>query len=371
MMTKLSYKTAGVNIDTANSTKKELAKILDTQDGGLLNKVGAFATLYDGSFPGYKHPVLVFKTEEPGTKQKLAFENNSIETLCYDLVGHLINDAIVMGAKPLSVQDCIVCGKMDKEIVLKIVSSLAQACRENECLLTGGETSEQPGVIGEGTYILTANIAGVVEKDNIIDGSKIEAGDVVLALPSSGLHTNGISLVRKIMEQSPEILNEKIGGKSFLETVLTPHFCYYKCLKDLFGNEGLVGLAHITGGGIKENLNRILPKNLDAVVDIKKVKVLEIFRILKKFGNLEDADMFRAFNMGVGIVAVVKANFVEDAIKHLKAFGVHAYPIGKIIKGNGQVIFEINGSRTKSRTHKINKIMKLIKGIINIKGNVA
>src|SRR3990167_1106821 len=177
-MQKLSYKNSGVDIDVANSTKSNIAKVMRVQNKKVLNRVGAFATLYDATFPEYKHPVLVFKTEEPGTKQKLALENNSIETLCYDLVGHLINDAIVMGAKPLSVQDCIVCGKMDKEIVFKIVSSLEQACRENECLLTGGETSEQPGVIGEGTYILTANIAGVVEKDNIIDGSKIEAGDV-------------------------------------------------------------------------------------------------------------------------------------------------------------------------------------------------
>ncbi|HBB49437.1 TPA: phosphoribosylformylglycinamidine cyclo-ligase [Candidatus Nomurabacteria bacterium] len=339
-MQKLSYKNSGVNIDVANNTKSGIAKVLDGQNKNVLNRVGAFATLYDGTFPGYKNPILVFKTEEPGTKQKLAIENNSLETIAYDLIGHLINDTVVMGAKPLSVQDCIVCGKMEKKVILKIVSSLAKACKENGCLLTGGETSEQPGVVPKGIYILTASITGVVEKDSIIDGSKIKEGDTVLALASNGLHTNGISLVRKIMEQNPKILKEKIGGKSFIENVLTPHRCYYNSLKGLFRNKELVGLAHITGGGIKENLNRILPKNLDAVIDVNKIRILKIFKTLKKFGKLEDEEMFRAFNMGVGIAAVVKKNFAGKAKKHLRKFGIDTYEIGKIIKGKGKVILK-------------------------------
>jgi len=339
-MQKLSYKTSGVNIDTANNTKSEMAKILETQNKRVLNKVGAFATLFDGSFTEYKHPVLVFKTEEPGSKQKLALENNSIETICYDLINHLINDAIVMGARPLSVQDCIVCGKMEKEVILKMVKTLSDACRENGCLLTGGETSEQPGVVENGTYIMTASIVGVVEKELIIDGSKIKEGDIVLALASSGIHTNGISLVRKIIEQKPEILNEKIDGKTFMETVLIPHRCYYNSLKDLFKNSGLVGLAHITGGGIKENLNRILPADLNAMIDINKIKILQIFKTLKKFGNLADDDMLRTFNMGVGMTAVVRKNSVNEIKKHLNELGVDSYEIGKIIKGNKKVDFE-------------------------------
>jgi len=339
-MQKLSYKNSGVNIDVANNTKSGIAKVLEGQNKNVLNRIDAFATLYDGTFPGYKNPILVFKTEEPGTKQKLAIENNSLETIAYDLIGHLINDTVVMGAKPLSVQDCIVCGKMEKKVILKIVSSLAKACKENGCLLTGGETSEQPGVVPKGIYILTASITGVVEKDSIIDGSKIKEGDTVLALASNGLHTNGISLVRKIMEQNPKILKEKIGGKSFIENVLTPHRCYYNSLKGLFGNKELVGLAHITGGGIKENLNRILPKNLDAVIDVNKIRILKIFKTLKKFGKLEDEEMFRAFNMGVGIAAVVKKNFAGKAKKHLKKFGIDTYEIGKIIKGKGKVILK-------------------------------
>lgn len=338
-MQTLSYKSSGVDIDVANATKSEMAKSLNSNNARLLNKAGAFATLFDGSFPEYKEPVLVFKTEEPGSKQKLAIQNKSIDTICYDLIGHLINDAIVMGAKPLSVQDCIVCGKMEKDVILKMVSAFSEACKENGCILTGGETSEQPSVIEPGTYVLTASIVGVVEKEKIIDGSKIEEGDVVLALASNGVHTNGFSLIKKIMETSPEVLKENIDGKTFVQAILTPHFCYYNCLKDLFENTGLVGLAHITGGGIQENLNRILPGNLNASVDINKIKILDIFKVLKKYGNLEDADMLRTFNMGVGMTAVVKENTVEEIKSHLKKFNVDSYEIGKIIKGNKKVDF--------------------------------
>jgi phosphoribosylformylglycinamidine cyclo-ligase len=337
MSKKLSYKQSGVDIDTANDTKREMAKTLDGDNARVLNKVGAFATLFDGAFPEYKHPVLVLKTEEPGTKQKLALENNSVETICYDLVNHLVNDAIVMGARPLSVQDCIVCGKMEKNVILKIVASLSAACKESDCVLTGGETSEQPGVVDAGTYILTASIVGVVEKEHIIDGSKIQAGDVVVALASSGVHTNGFSLVRKILDASPEILNEEVGGEPFIKSVLTPHRGYYNCLRDLFGKKELVGLAHITGGGIRENLNRILPDDLNAQIDLAAIRVLPIFKTLRQFGDLQDTDMLRTFNMGVGMAVVLRESFAEEAIAHFKQLGVTAYRIGAVVKGAKQV----------------------------------
>lgn len=339
-MQKLSYKTSGVDIDNANDTKREMSAALNSSDSRVLNKPGAFATLFDGAFPEYQHPVLVFKTEEPGSKQKLAIKNGHVESICYDLIGHLVNDAIVMGAKPLSVQDCIVCGQLEKEVILKMVAAFAKACKENGCALTGGETSEQPSVVERGVYILSASIVGVVDKAKIIDGSKIQNGDIVLALGSNGVHTNGFSLITKIMEQHPEVLKERFDDKTFMETILTPHFCYYNCLKDLFKKQGLVGLAHITGGGLKENLNRILPENLDANIDLSKLQILPIFKTLKKFGDLEDADMLRTFNMGVGMAAVVKPEFAAEAIDHLKKFGVDAYEIGKIVSGQKIVNFE-------------------------------
>lgn len=337
MINKDAYAKAGVDIDAANDSKRQMAEILDTNDKKVLNKVGAFATLFDGAFPDYKHPVLVFKTEEPGTKQKLAFENGRPDSIGRDLIAHLANDIAVMGAAPLSVQDCIVCGKLEKDVVLKLVSSLAEACRENGCTLTGGETSEQPGVVDAGTYILTASIVGVVEKTNIIDGSAISDGDAVLALASSGVHTNGFSLIRKIMRDSPEIIKEQIEGKTFMENILTPHRSYYNPLKDLFAGKQISGLAHITGGGITENLDRILPDSLDAEIELDKIKILPIFKTLKKFGNLDDADMLRTFNMGVGLTAVVKPGFVSEAVSYFKKFNIDAYQIGTIIKGGKKV----------------------------------
>ena len=335
----ISYKSSGVNRDTENETKEEMASALETTDVRVLNKIGAFASLYDGAFPEYKHPVLVLKTEEPGTKQLLAFKYDSVETICADLINHLVNDCIVMGAKPLSIQDCIICGKVEKDVVVRMVNAFAQAAKNNECTLTGGETSWQPGTIAEGVYVLTASIVGVVEKDRIIDGSKIEVGDVVIALASSGVHTNGISLVRKIMETKPEILNESVGGKPFIEAVLTPHRAYYKAVKDLFTQSGLTGLAHITGGGIQENLNRILPKGLNAQVDLAKIRILPIFKTLKQFGQLEDVDMLRTFNMGVGLTAVVRKEFAHEALAHITGLGVEAYELGTITKGSGAIEF--------------------------------
>src|SRR3989338_7824183 len=339
MNKKLSYKQAGVNRDTENETKEGMVSALETGDKRVLNKIGAFASLYDAEFPGYEHPVLFLKTEEPGTKQLLAFQYDKFESSCHDLINHLVNDCIVMGAKPLSIQDCIVCGKVEKPVVLRMVNAFAEAAKNNECTLTGGETSWQPGTIAEGVYVLSASIVGVVDKKNIIDGSQIQKGDTVVALTSSGVHTNGISLVRKIMEASPEILKEEVGGKPFIEAILTPHRAYYKVLKDLFTNDGLVGLAHITGGGIQENLNRILPDGLSASIDLSKIRILPIFGTLKKFGGLEDADMLRTFNMGVGITAVVHKEFAEEAMAHIKAQGVEAYELGTITEGDKTVQF--------------------------------
>jgi phosphoribosylformylglycinamidine cyclo-ligase len=226
-----------------------------------------------------------------------------------------------------------------------MVKAFAEAARENECTLTGGETSWQPGTIAEGVYVLTASIIGVVEKEKIIDGSKIQKGDVLLALPSSGVHTNGFSLVRKIMKESPDIEKEMVSGpstwlgvnKPFIESVLTPHRAYYTALKGLFGKDGLVGLAHITGGGIQENLNRVLPEKCGAHVELPTIRIHPIFKTLKNFGQLDDADMLRTFNMGVGMVAVVRKEFAGEAVKHLATHGVDAYEVGKIGEGEKSV----------------------------------
>jgi phosphoribosylformylglycinamidine cyclo-ligase len=336
----LSYKRAGVDIRAANAAKHEMKRTLAGADKRVLNAPGAFASLVDGRFPGMRHPVLVLKTEEPGSKQKLAFEHGRIRSICEDMVNHLVNDIAVMGATPLSIQDCIVCGKLEKNIVTEIVRSIAAAARAQGAVLTGGETSEQPGVVERGTYILTSSVVGVAEKTEIIDGSKIRIGDVVLAVASNGLHTNGYSLVRTLLKKKPRLAKRRIDGKSFLDAILVPHKCYYQALRGIFRHPGLHGMAHITGGGITGNLNRILPRGLDASIDPTTIKILPVFRFIKEEGRVSDAEMLRTFNMGVGITIVCGKSAAPAIQRHLAAHGCKSYPIGEIVHGNQHVRYK-------------------------------
>ena len=330
--------TYGVDIDTANKTKKAMADSLKTTEKRVMNTVGAFASLYDFQFPGLKDPVLVMKTEEPGSKQLLAFQHDRIEGICQDMINHLINDCIVMGAQPLMVQDAVICGKLEKDKVTRLVKGMAEACKAQECVLTGGETSEQPGVIPAGTYILTSSIVGLVEKARIIDGSKIKAGDVVLSAASSGPHTNGYTLIRELLARKPELSGQKTDGRTFLDLVLEPHRCYYKGLKDLFPTGKLKGLAHITGGGIRENLDRILPSHLDAQIDLSTYPILPVFDVIKKEGSVADEVMLRTFNLGVGLAVVVSPSDEVEVLAHLNGQGWEAKRIGEIVAGgSGEV----------------------------------
>jgi len=341
-MSDFSYKSAGVDIDTANKTKEEFREILDTKEKRVLNKVGAFSSLYDIHFTTIKQPVLVLKTEEPGSKQLLAFQYDKIENICFDMINHLINDCIVMGAMPLSVQDCIVCGKLEQEKVKRIVQGIAAACKEQCCVLTGGETSEQPGVIPVGTYILTSSIVGIAAKSDIIDGSQIKEGDVVIGLASSGLHTNGYSLVRKLLKEVAGLESKMVGDNTFIDEILIPHRCYYNAVKALFGKGIITGMAHITGGGIVENLNRILPLSLDAEIDLDTYQVLPVFKTIKEVGNIDDNEMLRTYNMGVGLAMVARKESYRDVINHITSNNIPCYPIGTIIKGKKEVVLKGN-----------------------------
>ena len=340
MTEKLSYKQAGVDIAVADAAKKEIARVIDSSaDVRVLNRVGAFASLIDGSFPGFKHPVLVFKTEEPGSKQKLAFKHKRPRSICFDMINHLINDIAVMGAHPVAVQDAIICGKIEPDVVQELVAGMHEACAAQGCTLTGGETSEQPGVVEPGLYILTSSIIGVVEKANIIDGSKIGTGDFILSVASNGLHTNGYSLVRALIERNPALLERDIEGESFLEAILKPHLCYYKGLRELFLLPGLHGLAHITGGGIAGNLNRILGGKYDAIVELPQVKVPRLFSVIKEEGGVDAEDMLRTFNVGVGLTAVVSAEAAAEAAARLEQAGYSSTVIGTIESGSGKVVY--------------------------------
>lgn len=337
-----SYSKAGVDISYTDSIKKEISMHLESDDKRVLNGLGPFASLYDISFPNISDPVLVLKSEEPGSKQKLAMEYGFTESICHDMINHLVNDIIVMGAKPLAALDTIVCGKAEKEVIKSFIKGMSEACRNNECSLVGGETSVQPSVVESGLYVLTASITGIVEKSDIIDGSAIEEGDAVLAVASNGLHTNGYSLVRLLLDRIPEIKTEKIEGLTFIEQIMKPHTPYYKCIKKLPLKDSIHGMAHITGGGIEGNLCRIIPEGLGASIDLAKIKPLEIFKYIKTVGNISDEEMLRTFNCGVGLIIVTKQSNKEQVIEMIKKYH-DCYEIGKI-------------THTDSKTYFINKI---------------
>lgn len=334
-----SYSKAGVDITYTDIIKKEMSKHLETKDKRVLNGLGPFASLYDIHFPDINHPVLVLKSEEPGSKQKLAMEYGYTESICHDMINHLVNDIVVMGARPLAVLDTIVCGNAERDTIKSLVKGISEACRENECSLVGGETSIQPLVVEPGVYVLTSSIAGIVEKSKVIDGSAIREGDAVLAIASNGLHTNGYSLVRLLMDKMPQIKLDRIDGFTFIEQIMKPHTPYYKSLKDLLGRDMIHGMAHITGGGIEGNLCRVIPDGLSANIDLSKLKVLNIFKYIRNCGNISDGEMLRTFNCGVGFNVVVSQKDKETVMKHISQF-YDCYELGTIEKGERKVVFE-------------------------------
>lgn len=336
----LSYDKAGVDISYSDSLKKEMSEFLVSKDQRVLNGVGPFASLYDIDFPDIAKPTLVLKTEEPGSKQKLAMEYGYTESICHDMINHLVNDVIVMGANPLAVLDTIVCGKAEKDTIRAFIKGISSACEENECSLVGGETSIQPQVVQEGTYILSATMAGIVDRSHVIDGSKIQENDIVLAIASGGVHTNGYSLIRLLMDRYPEIKLEKIDDMTFIEQIMKPHLPYYSCLKGLFGQNLYHGLAHITGGGIQGNLCRIIPDGLCACIDLSSIEVLPVFQFIQQKGNISDQEMLATFNCGVGMCVVVSPEQVSVVQKHIGQY-YPCYPIGKVERaGNGsKVVF--------------------------------
>lgn len=335
----LSYRSAGVDIENADRAKEEMAASLRSSDPRVLNSLGAFASLFAASFPGLRDPVLVLKMEEPGSKQKLAFRFGRVASICRDLVNHLVNDIAVMGARPLVVQDVIVCGKLERETVAAVVRHLAEACRELGCTLVGGETSEQPGVLEPGTYVLAASVVGVADRSAIVDGSTIRAGDELLAVASNGLHTNGYSLVRALIDRDPSLLERPVGGESFLDAIMKPHTPYLRPLEGLFGDPALHGMAHITGGGIEGNLRRVLPPGVDAVIELPAIRVPPVFQVIRAAGRVEEADMLRTFNVGAGLVLAADRDAARRVSAHVGSFGIDCYRIGEVVPGSGRVRF--------------------------------
>ena len=337
-----AYAAAGVDI-TAGYKAVELMKkhIARTLTSGVCSDVGGFGGLFELDLTGITRPVLVSGTDGVGTKLKIAFLMDKHDTVGIDCVAMCANDIICSGAKPLFFLDYIACGKNVPERIADIVKGVSEGCVQSGAALIGGETAEMPGFYPEDEYDLAGYCTGVVDKSKIIDNKTMEAGDVIIAIPSSGVHSNGFSLVRKVFDvESADIKApvEELGGKSIGETLLTPTKIYVKPILALLEEVKVKGISHITGGGFYENIPRSIPDGLGAKINKSDVRVLPIFKLIQKTGNITERDMFNTFNMGVGMSVVVPKNDVEKALKILKAHGEDAYILGEIIKSEDKVV---------------------------------
>ena len=339
----LTYADAGVNIDRANRTKQRIKYLAHkTFTKGVLSEIGGFGGLFSIDKTKYVDPVLVASVDGVGTKLKLAFEMNVHHTIGADLVNHCVNDIAVQGAAPLFFMDYLATGKLDPEVAEKVVEGLAEACKHNGCALIGGETAEMPGFYPEGEYDLAGFIVGVVERERVVNGKKVEIGDVVVGLGSNGLHTNGYSLARKLLFEVAQYTHDtyvnELKGKVGNELMRT-HKSYWPAIKRLVDGECVSAMAHITGGGITENLPRVLPRGVAAVIEVGSWPVPAIFEHLQKLGNVPQDEMLRTFNMGVGMLLVIPAKKFKKAQALLERAGEKAYTVGRIVKGERKVMY--------------------------------
>jgi phosphoribosylformylglycinamidine cyclo-ligase len=336
--TGLSYRAAGVDLDAADRAKEALkALVARTRDRHTLSELGLFGGLY--AVPGeYGEPVLVSSADGVGTKLKLAFLSGRHDTVGQDLVNHCVNDILVQGAVPLFFLDYLAAGRLEEGVVTEVVRGVAQACLENRCALLGGETAEMPDFYAPGEYDLAGFIVGMVERSNILDGSRVRAGDVLLGLGSSGLHTNGYSLARKIVfdamglgvqDQMPGL------GTTVGEALLAVHRSYLPALRPLLAGGRIRGLAHITGSGIPGNLPRVLGEGLGARIRLDSWEVPPLFRILQDGGGVSDHEMFRVFNMGVGMIVITEPQGSGEMVRELVEAGENAWILGEVVEGKG------------------------------------
>ncbi len=340
-MTKKAYASAGVDVDLGNRLKRKIHGLVrQTHGPEVLGKIGGFGGLFAPNFSGMREPVLVASVDGVGTKLKIAFAMDRHDTVGADLVNHCINDIAVLGARPLFFLDYIGAEKLEPEVFDQILRGFTRACRAGGCALIGGETAQMPGMYRRGEYDLAGCIVGVVDRAQMIDGSRIKPGDVILGLPSNGLHTNGYSLARRIFfEQLRLKPSARISGLrlSLGEELLRTHRNYQPLLSKVPRGK-LKGLAHITGGGLIDNLPRILPDDCDAVIETKSWKVPAIFQIMREHGGVDRKEMYQVFNMGIGMVAIVSPNDAAAIGKQLRA-----RVIGRIERGKGVVQFDSAG----------------------------
>jgi phosphoribosylformylglycinamidine cyclo-ligase len=332
---KTSYADAGVSIDRGNELVQRIkAAAASTHNAGVIGNLGGFGALYDLAAFSYKDPVLVSGTDGVGTKIRLAIDMHRHDTIGIDLVAMCVNDLLVQGARPLFFLDYFASGKLDVDVANTVITGIADGCKLAGCALIGGETAEMPGMYAAGDYDLAGFCVGAVERDQVIDGSKVRAGDILIGVASSGPHSNGYSLIRKILKDSNTDLNVPFESRTIGEVLLTPTRIYVKSILQLIDTLPVKALAHITGGGLTENIPRVLPAGLDAVIDTQTWRLPPIFSWLHDKGNVDEQEMYRTFNCGVGMVVCVDKKDQTAALECLAKAGETAWVTGAIETNN-------------------------------------
>jgi phosphoribosylformylglycinamidine cyclo-ligase len=337
----MDYKSAGVDIDAGNETVRRIKALARrTYTPGVMSDIGSFGGLFRLG-DRYKDPVLVSSADGVGTKIKVAFLTGRHETIGADLVNHCVNDVLVQGAEPLFFLDYLATGRLSPDVAEQVVAGVARACIENGCALIGGETAEMPGFYADGEYDIAGFIVGAVEKARVLDGRTIVPGDVLIGLPSGGLHTNGYSLARRVFFELAQWKVDKLVrelGATIGDALMAPHRSYLSCVRPLLEHRYLRGLAHITGGGITENLPRVLPEGCAAEIDRRSWQVPPLFRLLQQHGRVSDEEMFRTFNMGIGMILVCAPRDAERVITAVAGAGErNAVRIGYVVSGDRSV----------------------------------
>jgi phosphoribosylformylglycinamidine cyclo-ligase len=345
--TSLSYRDAGVDIAAGNQLVEKIrSSVISTNRPGIMGSIGGFGGLFELPVDRYKHPVLVSGTDGVGTKLKLAIELNRHNTIGIDLVAMCVNDILVLGAEPLFFLDYYATGKLDTDVAANVIEGIAEGCRQSGAALIGGETAEMPGMYSKDDYDLAGFCVGIVEKQNIIDGSKVNNGDVLVALASSGPHSNGYSLIRKVIELNDTNLNQNLEQKntgiSLGDALLAPTRIYVSSIHKVMKQVPIHAMAHITGGGLLENIPRVLPANTQAVLDRQSWQLPAVFEWLKKNGNINDMEMYRTFNCGIGMVVIVDSNDAEKTISAFNNAGETAWLLGQVESstGDAKVVFK-------------------------------
>ena len=332
----VSYEDAGVSVERGNELVDRIkGSASKTFQKGVMSSLGGFGALFDLSAYSYDEPVLVSGTDGVGTKLKLAIETNRHDTIGIDLVAMCVNDLLVQGAEPLFFLDYFACSKLDVDVASRVVAGIAKGCEIAACALVGGETAEMPGMYQPGDYDLAGFCVGVVEKRKIIDGSKVMKGDAIIALPASGPHSNGYSLIRKLLDDGQIDHQLQIDGRPLIEQLLEPTRIYVKALKSLIADDKIKAMAHITGGGLSENIPRVLPDKTCAILNQSALQLPPVFQWLQEQGNIEQQEMYRTFNCGIGMVIIVSAEDQEASLAQLKASGETPWLLGNIESSNG------------------------------------